>query len=123
LKKYQNHNIDRLGILTAITCSIHCTVLPAFLSGLPLLGVDLLENKFVEWTLIILAFCFGFKSLVHGCKHHHGNRRPLYLFCIGFSLLILNQILEERFLFILIPLSALGIISSHLLNIMYYKKK
>lgn len=110
-------NADRLGIITSIACAIHCTILPALISSLPFLGVDILENKFVEWSMISFALLFGVLSLYHGYMHHHKKLMPLLLFFSGFACLIVNQIIAERFLFILIPAASIFIISAHILNI------
>ncbi|ANH79806.1 hypothetical protein A8C56_01405 [Niabella ginsenosidivorans] len=112
-------NYDQLGIFTSIACAIHCTLLPLLISSLPFLGIDILENKAIEWGMILLALVFGFVSLYHGYLHHHGSYKPLVLFGCGFLFLILNQVWEEAFVYLFIPLSALFIISAHLLNIYY----
>lgn len=112
-------NADRLGIITSIACAIHCTVLPALVSTLPLLGFDILENKTIEWGMISLAFLFGTLSLYHGYAHHHNKLLPLVLFLFGFTCLILNQAIAERFVLIFIPASSIFIISAHVLNIYY----
>lgn len=112
-------NADRLGIITSIACAVHCTVLPALVSTLPLLGLDILENKAIEWSMISLAFLFGTLSLYHGYTHHHKKSLPLILFLFGFTCLILNQAIAERFVLLFIPTSSLCIISAHVLNIYY----
>ncbi|MFT4095102.1 MAG: MerC domain-containing protein [Niabella sp.] len=112
-------NYDRLGIFTSVACAIHCTILRLLISSLPFLGIDILENKAIEWSMILLALVFGCVSLYHGYSHHHRNYKPLLLFACGFLFLILNQIWEEVFVYLFIPLSAIFIISSHILNIYY----
>lgn len=110
-------NYDRLGIITSIACAVHCTLLPLFISTLPLLGIDILENKAIEWGMIILSLSFGCISLYHGYTHHHKNIIPLVLFAVGFSFLILNQLIGEAFVFIFIPAASIFIISAHVFNI------
>lgn len=112
-------NADRLGIITSIACAIHCTLLPALVSALPLFGLDILENKAIEWGMISLAFLFGTLSLYHGYTHHHKKMLPLVLFLFGFACLIMNQAIAERFVLLFIPVSSLCIISAHVLNIYY----
>lgn len=110
-------NFDRLGIITSVACAIHCTVLPLLISSLPFLGVDILENKAIEWGMISLSFLFGTLSLVHGYIHHHRKILPFVLFLAGFTFLLLNQVIAEKYVFLFIPLSAIGIISAHTFNI------
>jgi len=115
-------NYDRLGIFTSVACAIHCTLLPLLVSGLPFWGIDWLEHKGIEWSMIGLALLFGTMSLYHGYKQHHGKAFPLVLFGMGFLLLILNQVIAERFVYVLIPASAVCIITAHMLNIIYGRK-
>lgn len=110
-------NYDRLGIITSIACAVHCTILPVCISTLPFLGINILENKTIEWTMIVLAFVFGSLSLYHGYTHHHRKILPLLLFSAGFVFLILNQVIGERFVFIFIPAASISIISAHVINI------
>lgn len=112
-------NADRLGIITSIACAIHCTVLPLLVSSISLFNFDILENKAIEWGMISLALAFGSLSLYHGYAHHHKKNIPVILFATGFFFLILNQVIAERFVFIFIPLSAVCIISAHVLNIYF----
>lgn len=115
-------NLDHLGIVTSIACAIHCTLLPLIISALPLLGIDLLENKSIEWSMIGLALLFGGVSLYHGYRHHHGKLLPILLFAIGFGCLILNQVFAETFVYWFIPISATAILSAHFSN-MYLSRK
>lgn len=110
-------NADRLGIITSIACAIHCTILPLLVTSLPLLNIEILENKIIEWGMISLSLAFGSLSLYHGYTHHHKKAVPFILFTTGFIFLILNQVIAEQFVFIFIPLSAVCIISAHALNI------
>lgn len=112
-------NYDKLGIATSITCAIHCTILPLFISTLPFYGIDILESAAIEWGLIGLAFVFGYLSLQHGYRHHHRKPGPVALFSAGMLLLIINQLTDERFLLLFIPSSAILIICAHALNIYY----
>ncbi len=115
-------NYDRLGIFTSVACAVHCTLLPIFISSLPFWGIDLLENKGIEWSMIGLAFLFGTVSLYHGYKQHHHKLLPAFLFGAGFSFLLSNQVTGEQYIYLLIPVSALCIISAHSLNIFYCRK-
>ncbi|MBX3253882.1 MAG: MerC domain-containing protein [Chitinophagaceae bacterium] len=115
-------NYDRLGIFTSIACAIHCTLLPLFISSIPFLGMDVLEHKGIEWSMILLALLFGVLSLYHGYKQHHHKLLPLFLFGIGFMFLLLNQLIAERLVYLFIPVSVICIISAHSLNLFYNRK-
>lgn len=115
-------NYDKLGIVTSVACAIHCTILPLCMSSLPLLGIEILENKAVEYGMILLAFVFGVASLWHGFRHHHRKWTPVLLFSAGFSCLVMNQLFTEQFVFILIPVAAVCIVLAHGMNIFYVKR-
>ena len=116
-----NLNYDKLGVITSVACTIHCTMLPIFLGAIPFLGINILKNLWIEYVMIGLAFLFGFLSLRHGYRHHHKRKLPSLLFALGFSCLILNQFSEEQFILLLIPLAAVLIITAHSLNIWFCK--
>lgn len=115
-------NYDRLGIFTSIACAVHCTLLPLLVSTLPFLGINIPEHKGIEWTMIFLALLFGTLPLYHGYRQHHHKLAPLVLFGIGFTFLVLNQLVAERFVYLFIPLSAIAIITAHSLNLAYSRK-
>jgi len=122
MKKNRYFSYDRLGIIASVACAIHCTVLPLFISSLPFLGIDVLESAWVEWALLLAALLFGVLSFYHGYKRHHRKTLPIFLFIVGFSCLLLNQATDERFLYLLIPVSATCIITAHCLNIYYCRR-
>lgn len=115
-------NYDKLGIITSVACTIHCTILPLLINVLPILGFPFGENKLVEYGMILLSFIFGTFSLLYGYATHHHKRLPIILFALGFLCLIINQLLNERLIYILIPASAVGIITAHILNIRCCRK-
>ena len=115
-------NYDRWGIFTSIACAIHCALLPVFIAVLPILGINIIENSFIEYTLIGFSFFFGIFSLYNGFKHHHKCKLPAVLFAAGFTFLILNQIIGDKYVLLFIPLAAILIISAHTINISCCRK-
>lgn len=108
-------NYDALGIAASLACAIHCAVLPLLLSSLPILGINIINNIYFEFGMILLAAAVGIYSLLHGYKKHHHKLTPIVLFSLGMLFLILKQALDSYKLFLLIPAIIL-IISAHLLN-------
>ncbi|WP_072038945.1 MerC domain-containing protein [Flavihumibacter solisilvae] len=113
---------DGAGILISITCAIHCIVLPLFLSSLSLLSIEFLENKWVEWTMMLAALLFGIISLYHGYRRHHRKSMPIVLFVAGYCLMVLNQATLERFIHLLVPAAAISIVTAHVLNICFTRR-
>ena len=108
-------NWDALGITTSLACAIHCAVLPLFLSSLPLLGVNIIENTVFEYLMIALAFVVGTYSLYHGRKKHHHSWTPILVFGLGISLLLSKMIWHEWRTWFLVP-AVICIVSAHFLN-------
>ena len=108
-------NIDLVGIGASIACAIHCAVLPLFLSGLSVFGINIIHNFWFESGMIGLAFVVGTLSLRHGFKRHHRSPVPLLLFTGGMLFLFAKQYWHNYELFLL-PFAVFLIISAHISN-------
>jgi MerC mercury resistance protein len=108
-------NWDSVGIITSITCAIHCVVLPLAFTSLPLFGINIIHNAVFEWAMILLAFLVGIYSLWHGFKTHHKNYLPIKYFAAGFVLLIAKQFFTSREIWFIVPAVSL-IILAHYTN-------
>ena len=112
-------NWDALGIVTSIACAIHCALLPVLMSTLPVFGINIIDNIYFEWGMILLAFVVGSYSLFHGYIKHHRNLLPVYIFSVGFFLLVIKQFFhksEYRLDYWLLAGAVLLIISAHYYN-------
>ena len=108
-------NWDAFGIITSIACAIHCTLLPVLATTLPVLGVDIIHNRFFEWMMIGLALLVGIYALLHGFVKHHRNWTPVLLFLVGFLLLVSKQFFHEWEWWLLFPAVVL-IMTAHYRN-------
>jgi hypothetical protein len=108
-------NWDALGIVTSVACAIHCAVLPLLISSLPLFGINIIDNVYFEYFMIIIAFVIGIYSLYHGYKKHHHSYFPLIVFSIGFVLLFAKQVWHKQQVWLLIP-AVILIITAHFIN-------
>ncbi|GAB3006867.1 MerC domain-containing protein [Niabella terrae] len=111
-------NWDAWGIAASLACAIHCAVLPLFLASLPLFGADIVENKAVEITMILLALAIGSYGLRHGYLEHHHRKLPLVLFVAGMLLLVFKELWHDWHLYLLLPAVSL-IVLAHYLNFRY----
>jgi len=73
-------NYDALGIAASVACAIHCAVLPLLMSSLPILGINIINNVFFEYGMILLAAAIGIYSLMHGFRKHHHKSIPIVYF-------------------------------------------
>jgi hypothetical protein len=108
-------NWQALGVSAAVACAIHCALLPLFLSSLPLLGINILNNVFFEAGMIALAIGIGSYSLSHGYRRHHHSPYPLVVFFAGMMILILAQFFASHHIGLLLA-AFLFIMAAHFLN-------
>jgi hypothetical protein len=116
-------NWHALGISTSIICAIHCALAPLLMSSLPLFGVNIIENVWVELLLLGSAFLIGIISLWHGYKKHHHTITPLMLFSTGMLLFFIHQFTDNDYsvLILVIP-GVVAIIAAHMLNYVKCRK-
>jgi MerC mercury resistance protein len=113
-------NVDFIGIGASLACAVHCAVLPLFLSGLSIFGVNIIHNFWFETGMIGLAFFIGILSLRHGFRAHHHSPVPFLLFTGGILFLFAKQYWHDYEL-ILLPFALILIISAHIFNFRYTK--
>jgi hypothetical protein len=113
-------NADLIGISASVICAVHCAVLPLFLTGLSLFGINIIHNFWFETGMIGLACLIGTLSLAYGFRKHHGRFLPFMLFTGGVLFLILKQFWYE-FELILLPFALFLIISAHIFNYRYMR--
>src|SRR5271169_431731 len=111
-------NTDVLGISTSIACAVHCAILPLFLSGLSIFGVNIIHNFWFESVMILLAFVVGSLSLRHGFMRHHRSPLPILLFAAGMFFLMAKQYWDIYEL-ILLPFAVILIVSAHIFNLRF----
>jgi hypothetical protein len=114
-------NYDALGIAASVACAIHCAVLPLLMSSLPILGINIINNLFFEYGMILLAAAIGIYSLMHGFKKHHHQYTPIIVFSVGMVLLLLKQAIDSYRVLFLIP-AIIFIVSAHVINYRYCRK-
>ncbi len=114
-------NWEALGATAALVCAIHCAIFPFLLTSLPLFGVNLLDNIYLEVFLILAAVIIGSISLSHGFRRHHHRFLPLVSFAAGMTLMILYQFSHSGRLWLLIP-STLLILLAYYLNWKFCKR-
>jgi hypothetical protein len=113
-------NWHALGISASLICAIHCAVAPLLLSSLPLFGVNIIENQWVEFILLGTAFIIGFITLRHGYRNHHRRKIPLILFSLGMICFIMHQFYDTLYgIWLLVIPGVAAIIAAHLLNYHY----
>lgn len=114
-------NADFIGIGASVACSVHCAVLPVFLTGLSVFGVNIIHNFWFESGMIMLALLVGLFSLRNGFKRHHRSSLPFLLFIGGMCFLLAKQFWPVYEL-ILLVFAVILIISAHIFNFRFIRK-
>jgi hypothetical protein len=114
-------NWDFFGIITSLTCAVHCALLPVVVSSLPMFGINIIHNRPFEWGMILLAFLVGCYSIMHGYFRHHKNPVPFYIFFSGIFFLVLKQLFPVYEYFFL-GMAVLLIIIGHFINYRYCQR-
>lgn len=114
--------LDIGGILISIGCLFHCILLPYFFTGLSILGLNILNNFYIELALVVAAGLFGVISLYKSIKIHR-EHKIVIIFAIGFLLLFsklwfVGSSSEAIFSIIALPC----IILAHIWNILLCHK-
>ena len=118
---FKKISLDGLGIAASMLCAIHCAVLPLLFTSLPLLGIDIIQNKSFEFGMIALAFVIGTYALYHGFRRHHHRMIPVILFTVGFAFLVTKEVLPVHRVWMVFP-ALIFIIGAHILNFWYCQK-
>ena len=109
--------LDRIGIAVSVLCVIHCVLLPLVISTLPLWGIEVLENFWIELMTIAVSFVFGGWAVWKGYQKHHRKSFIPLIFITGLILLIAaNLIHVEKAEMMLKFGGAITITVAHILN-------
>jgi len=115
MKILSHTQIDRLGIMAAIACAVHCAALPLLVTSLPLIGLEFLANIWVEISMICISILLGCYSLSKSYPKHH-SLTPTILLLIGFIFIAVGHFLLHDFEAFFIPIGGLIIATGHFVN-------
>lgn len=115
MKILSHTQIDRLGIMAAIACAVHCAALPLLITTLPLIGLEFLANIWVEITMICISLLLGCYSLNKSYPKHR-SLTPTILLLVGFVFIAFGHFLLHDFEAFLIPIGGLLLATAHFVN-------
>jgi MerC mercury resistance protein len=75
--------LDRFGVVSSLTCAVHCALLPVVIGLLPLAGQKLLGSEQSENILVVCSATLAGTSLALGYRRH---RRPHALIFLAVAL-------------------------------------
>ncbi|MEP6713774.1 MAG: MerC domain-containing protein [Ferruginibacter sp.] len=109
--------LDTIGIGASFACAVHCIAMPVLFTTLPLFGIELLENIWVEMATILVSLVIGSWALLKGYFKQHQNKTPLILFASGIVLLIIANLVSKHSIEMIIKFFAVSfIITAHVIN-------
>lgn len=98
-------------------CAVHCAALPFLFTLLPLTGLQVLSNPWIEYSIITFSFIIALLSLSHGFRRHHHLKTPLVVVFLGFGMIGISHSLEGNWQeTLLTPLGAAMVAIAHLVN-------
>lgn len=122
-QQFLSINLDFIGFSASLLCAIHCAALPFLLTLVPLTGLQILSNPWVEYSIIIFSFIIASSSLIHGYRRHHHIIIPLIVVFAGFVLIGMGHSLEGEWPEIVFtPIGATIIAIAHLINWKYVQR-
>lgn len=108
---------DLFSSAAAILCAVHCLILPIFFTTLPLFGVEIIENFWLELSAIVISIIAGGYAIFKGYFHYHKSKWIVIFFCLGIILLISgNFTATASSEYLLKIIGALALITSHIAN-------
>jgi cation transport ATPase len=115
---YSYKNIwDKISIISSIACAIHCVALPLFFTTLPLFGIEIMENKWLELVTIFTSLLIGGWAVVNGYLKFHKNKNVVLLFVVGIIVMLVSNFVEIVWIEIISKcIAASCLITAHTLN-------
>ena len=114
-----HHPSDRIGMVLAVLCFVHCVAGPLLLSVAGLAGLIGASEKLDSWFLAG-SFVTGTVSLIPGYRKRHGRLICLALFVVGITALGLRHRVHAGLFPVEVIATALGaglIAGAHALNL------
>jgi NADH:ubiquinone oxidoreductase subunit H len=116
-KKMYKLNLDFFSIAVSVLCAVHCIMLPIVFSTLPLWGMEVLENRYIELGSVLLTLLAGGEAIRKGYMRCHRSLSVVVLFLGGFALMTLANFVEAPAGEMLMKgAGALFVVSAHLTN-------
>lgn len=113
--------LDAVGMGVSVACAVHCVLLPIFFSAVPLLGIEILHNVFLETVTVLLSAIVGSWALYRGYKIHHHKLLPVLLFAVCMAIVVAANFLSAKAEIVLKVIAIPGIIAAHAVNWKYAK--
>lgn len=86
----------RWGIWLSGLCAVHCILMPVLMVSLPLIGIKLFENHFIEITLVVISFAVAMSAVINSYLKVHRNLNIVLITLCGFALIVVAHIISSE---------------------------
>ena len=116
MSNFLKNKADFLGIFVAISCAVHCSILPLVIAfGVFQFG-DSFDNLWVEAVFVGTSLTIAILSLLYSYKNVHNNRRPIYIAILGFAVFGIGIATHSVGHILFTTLGGVIIAASHFIN-------
>lgn len=118
-KRIKTNSLDKAGMCVSVVCMVHCMSIPFLL----VIGFDsvlsLVDQEWIEWTIIIVALFIGLGAFLSGYLAHRKHFVPT-LFVAGFLLIINGESVVNQWVSLALSLSGAALVLyAHVQNLKY----
>jgi hypothetical protein len=107
---------DLVGFGAAITCAVHCGMLPFILTFSSLSGLNWLATPWIELTFILLSFSIALIAITRNFGRHKHILMAVKVVSLGFALILIGHFLEGTAEYVLSATGGTTIAVGHIVN-------
>jgi MerC mercury resistance protein len=85
--------LDTMGATASLMCAVHCAIAALFIGVAP--ALSFFAAPWIDWAFFGISAVIGLAALVPGYRLHR-MRRPLTLFALGMTLLLILRVLHVQ---------------------------
>lgn len=97
LRRHISSLTDRLskaGIILSAICAVHCVVTPFLVAALPFLGMGFLQNKTLEYSILIPGVLLSSYITIRNYNKYHHDLRILLAVLGGFAIMLAGHMVD-----------------------------
>ncbi len=134
IKHNLSQKLDMIGFIASSVCAVHCILMPFIILTLTYYGMSFFSNPIVEIGFVSISLLIGIFTFKHGYLNHHRSLIPGIIFLTGLAIIVVSHLLyhdhhdaghntDNIFLFLITPIGAFLIATSHFVNRKLSKQK
>ncbi|MCC5854285.1 MAG: MerC domain-containing protein [Idiomarina sp.] len=108
--------LDRAGIILAVTCALHCLLVPVVLPMLTLVGLSFLGYEIFERIILSASLLLGGVAITLGFRHH-SSPLPLLALIAGGTLYFFKDVAGHAWEPLFVVIGAALIVTAHTFNL------